>query len=79
MEIKIYLFIFSKCAEITIELLTVLRHFNICPDGVCLKWTLYFVSISNIIREYQFSRSFDFKKLSEMSCLHFMSCLQTFL
>ena len=40
---------------------------NFCPVDFCLKWTLYFVSTSNFMKEYQFSRPFDFRKLFNMS------------
>ena len=40
---------------------------NFCPVDFCLKWTLYFVSTSNFMKEYQFSRLFDFGKLFNMS------------
>ena len=33
----------------------------------CVKWTLYFVSTSNIMEEFQFSRSFDLRNLCNMS------------
>ena len=36
---------------------------NFCPVDFCLKWILYFVSTSNFMKEYQFSRLFDFGKL----------------
>ena len=40
---------------------------NFCPVEFCLKWTLYFVSTSNFMKEDQFSRLFDFGKLFNMS------------
>ena len=40
---------------------------NFSPVNFCVKWTLYFVSTSNIMEEFQFSRSFDFRKLCNMS------------
>ena len=40
---------------------------SFCPVDFCLKWTLYFVSTSNFMKEYQFSRLFDFGKLFNMS------------
>ena len=48
---------------------------SFCPVDFCLKWTLYFVSTSNFMKEYQFSRLFDFGKLFNRSVkgqsLHF--------
>ena len=40
---------------------------NFCPVDFCLKWTLYFVSTSNCMKEYQFSQRFDFRKLFNIS------------
>ena len=40
---------------------------NFCPIDFCLKWTLYFVSTSNFMKEYQFSGVFAFRKLFNMS------------
>ena len=40
---------------------------DLCPVEFCLKWTLYFVSTSTFMKEYQFSRLFDFGKLFNMS------------
>ena len=40
---------------------------NFSPVNFCVKWTLHFVSTSNIMEEFQFSRSFDLRKLSNMS------------
>ena len=39
---------------------------NFSPVNFCVKWTLYFVSTSNIMEEFQFSRSFDLRKLCNM-------------
>ena len=40
---------------------------NFCSVDFCFKWTLYFVSTSNFMKEYKFSRLFDFGKLFNMS------------
>ena len=40
---------------------------NFCPLVFCVKWALYFVSTSNIMKGCQFSKSFDFRKLCNMS------------
>ena len=40
---------------------------NFSPVNFCVKRTLYFVSTSNIMDEFQFSRSFEVWKLCSMS------------
>ena len=40
---------------------------NFRPVYFCVKRTLYFVSTSNIMEEFQFSRSFDLRMLYNMS------------
>ena len=40
---------------------------NFSPVNFCVKWTLYFVSTLNIMEEFQFLRSFDLRKLCNMS------------
>ena len=40
---------------------------NFSPVNFCVKWTLCFVSTSNIMEEFQFSRIFDPRKLCNMS------------
>ena len=61
-------YIFEKLRYSLIDLFTDSDAIlNFCSVDFCLKWTLYFVSTSNFMKEYQFSPLFDFGKLFNMS------------